>query len=419
MKEGRLRRPAAVLVVLGAFALFAAPAAAAPTAPGQPHASAKGTSWIRFAWQDRSGSETRYDVRVGPAAGPLQTVNLGRNATVLTRTTLSPATSYRIRVRACNATDCSPFSGANVRTFTDTLGGCGVFPAYGGLPFDESSANQDAWNQDISQAPVATNSNSIINYINNHGADHLHPDFGRPIEYGIPFISVGAGQPKVPIHFTAYGDESDPGPAPIPNKAPVEGGPGSDGDRHVLVLDRGTCKLYELYNAFKRKRAGWNADSMAVFDLNSLQGRPGGFARVDGFTSADAAGLPIMPGLPRLGDGASIDHALRITFDNTRSAYIHPATHCASDLTAASIPAMGQRLRLKASYLESHSFSGEALVVARAMAKYGVINADNGSNWFISGEQDTRWADGNLNQLKSIPGSAFEVVRNAAPVHTC
>ncbi|MFL5901462.1 MAG: hypothetical protein ACJ75S_09735 [Solirubrobacterales bacterium] len=297
------------------------------------------------------------------------------------------------------------------------LGPCSVFPkSPAGLAANAPSLpNEAAWNQDISKAPVARNSAATIAYIDSHGGDHLHPDFGSPRAYGFPYAVVGEGQPKLPIHYTAYGDESDPGPFPVPKGAPVEGGNRSDGDRHVLVVDRSSCTLYELYRAFfKRGGAHWNADSGARWDLRSTALRP------DSWTSADAAGLPIFPGLVRYDEVATghLDHAIRVTFDSTRDAWVHPASHCAGDTSSPDAPAMGTRLRLTAGYALG-GFSGGARVIAEALKHYGMIVADNGSNWFFSGTSDRRWDDENLNQLKRIPGSAFQVVRSAAHAHVC
>ena len=276
-----------------------------------------------------------------------------------------------------------------------------------------SLPNQAAWNQDISKAPVARNSAATIAYINAQGGDRLHPDFGSPREYGFPYAVVGAGQRRLPVNYTAYGSESDRGPFPIPKGAPVEGGNGSDGDRHVLVVDRGSCVLYELYRAFFRG-GHWNADSGARWDLRSSAGRP------DSWTSADAAGLPIFPGLVRYDEVAagSLEHAIRVTFESTRDAWVHPASHCAGDTSNPNAPAMGTRLRLKPGY-GLGGFSGPARVIATALKRYGMIVADNGSNWFFGGSSDRRWDDENLNQLKRIPGSAFQVVRSAARPHVC
>ncbi len=298
------------------------------------------------------------------------------------------------------------------------LGSCPVFPdPPAGLPANAPSLpNEAAWNQDISKAPVAANSAATIAYINSHGGNLLHPDFGSPRAYGFPYAVVGAGQRKLPIHYTAYGDESDPGPFPVPANAPVEGGKGSDGDRHVLTVDRSGCTLYELYRGFPMRGGGahWNADSGTRWDLRSPALRP------DSWTSADAAGLPIFPGLVRYNEVAAghLEHAIRVTFDSTRDAWVHPASHCAGDTSDPDAPAMGTRLRLKAGY-GLGGFSGGAKVIAEALKHYGVIVADNGSNWYFSGSSDRRWDDENLNQLKRIPGSAFQVVRSAARAHAC
>jgi hypothetical protein len=298
------------------------------------------------------------------------------------------------------------------------LGPCPVFPAPPASlsPQAPSLPTEAAWNQDVSKAPRDPRSGAYIAYINSHGGDHLHPDFGSPRPYGFPYSVVDGGQRQLPIHYTAYGSESDPGPFPVPPRAPVEGGSDSDGDRHVLVVDRSACRLYELYRAFyvAKPRPHWNADSGTEWDLRSAARRP------EGWTSADAAGLPVFPGLVRYDEVAAsrLDHAIRVTFESTRNAWVHPASHCAGDTANPSAPPMGLRLRLKASY-GLGDFSGAAKTIAEAMKRYGLIVADNGSNWFFSGSSDRRWDDGNLNQLKRIPGSAFEVVKSAASVHAC
>ncbi len=275
---------------------------------------------------------------------------------------------------------------------TPTIGGCPVFPA------------DNAWNTDVTNAPLDLNSSAYISNILANGGGFLHADFGGGGAYGIPYITVNASTPMVPINFTAYGDESDPGPYPVPLTAPIEGGASSTGDRHVLAVNTATCRLYEMYGAFPQTTQ-WNADSGAVFDFTSDKLRP------DGWTSADAAGLPILPGLVRYDEVAAgaINHALRFTVNATQRGYIHPATHFASSSTDATRPPMGLRLRLKAGY-DVSGFHGEARVVLDALKHYGMIVADNGSNFFITGAADPRWDDNDLNQLKSVPGSAFEVV---------
>jgi hypothetical protein len=275
-------------------------------------------------------------------------------------------------------------------------GGCPVLPA------------DNALNRDISRAPADPNSASYIAGIGLGG--HLHPDFGTNPGYGIPYAVVASHQPKVPIRFTEFGEESDPGPYPIPAGAPVEGA-GEAGDRHVLVLQRGNCKLYELYAA-QRTGAGWDAGSGAVFDLRSNALRPAGW------TSADAAGLPIFPLLARYPEVRSgqIDHALRVTVARTQRGYIHPANHFASSSTDPSLPPMGLRLRLKASYSLA-GFHGQSLIVLRALKRYGLIVADNGSSWYITGAPDRHWNDEDLEQIKRVPGAEFEAVRSGPILH--
>jgi hypothetical protein len=277
-------------------------------------------------------------------------------------------------------------------------GACPIFPANNSI------------NREISHAPVDPNSAKYIASIGLSG--HLHPDFGTNPSYGIPYTVVGPAQPRVPIRFTAYGSESNPGPYPIPPDAPIEGA-GQEGDRHVLVLQEGQCKLYELYGASHAgSGSGWDAEAGAVFNLRSNALRP------DGWTSADAAGLPILPLLARYDEVSSgrIDHALRVTVAETQKGFIHPATHYASSSSDPDLPPMGLRLRLKASYSLS-SYHGESLVILRALKRYGLIVADNGSSWYITGAPDPRWNDNNLEEIKRVPGSAFEVVRSGAIRH--
>jgi hypothetical protein len=298
------------------------------------------------------------------------------------------------------------------------LGSCQVFPdpPAGTAANAPSLGTQAAWNQDVSQAPRDPRSAAYIAYIDAHGDRFLHPDFGSPRAYGFPFSVVGAGQPPLPIHYTAYGEESSPGPFPIPAGARIEGGKGSDGDRHVIAVDASACKAYELYRAFyaAKPQPHWNADSGVAWDLGSDALRP------DGWTSADAAGLPIFAGLVRYDEVAAdhLDHAIRVTFESTRDAWIHPASHCAGDTSKAAAPPMGLRLRLKAGYGLGR-FNGAAKTIAETLKRYGMIVADNGSNWYFSGSSDPRWNDDDLSQLKRIPGRAFEAVKSASPMHRC
>jgi hypothetical protein len=314
----------------------------------------------------------------------------------------------------CVATLALAVAGSDGSIKPGSLGSkCGVFPRPGNeVGADSPSlADQRAWNQDISGAPADPHSDAII-----AGLDgDLHPDFGSPREYGIPYKVVGKGAKRVKVKFTAYGDEADHGKYRVPLNAPVEGGANADGDRHVIVYDKARCKLYELYRGFPQKRQQrWDADVGVIWDLRSAG------LRTDGYTSADAAGLPIFPGLVRYDEVKSghIDHAIRVTFDTTRDGWIHPASHCAGSTQSADAPPMGMRFRLKGGY-DISGITGEARVIAEALKQYGFINADNGSNWYFQGSSDPRWNDESLNQLKEIPGSAFEVVRSQADVQLC
>jgi hypothetical protein len=228
---------------------------------------------------------------------------------------------------------------------------------------------------------------------------HLHADFGALARYGIPYRVVPESEPPVPVTFDEYGDESDPGPYPIPLDTPIEHG----NDRHVIVIQRGVCKLFELYHA-RRTPTGWRAGSGAVFDLRNNTRRP------RGWTSTDQAGLPIFPGLARAGEvqSGAIRHALRVTFNHTRNGWIAPANHPggADDPDA---PPMGMRLRLKASFDRSR-FRGQTRVILDALARYGLMTADTGTNWYITGAPDPRWNMDDLDALAEVPGTAFEVV---------
>jgi hypothetical protein len=262
------------------------------------------------------------------------------------------------------------------------------------------------WNTRVDTLPVDANSAA---YLASMGlSTGLHADFATTWDdepNGIPYVCVTGTQKKVPVTFE-YADESDPGPYPIPSNAPIEGGPNSDGDRHVLVLDVDHQRLYELYAAYPRANGSWRAGSGAVFDLGSNALRP------DGWTSADAAGLPILPGLVRYDEAVTegvIDHALRFTVARTQKAYIYPATHEASSSTDPDLPPMGLRVRLKAGF-DISGFSPEVQVMLQALKTYGMMVADNGSSWYVSGAPDPRWSDDDLHELGQVKGSDFEVV---------
>ncbi|MBN9418442.1 MAG: hypothetical protein J0I12_23535 [Candidatus Eremiobacteraeota bacterium] len=270
---------------------------------------------------------------------------------------------------------------------------------HGRLPFPADNA----WNRPIDKAPVAANSAALISSI---GKDRpLHADFGsfwegQPI--GIPYAVVDSQTPRLPVRFE-IAEESDAGPYPIPAKAPVEAGD----DRHMLLVDRDAWKLYELYQAFPDGKKGYKAGSGAIFDLNSNKLRP------EGWTSADAAGLPIFPGLVRYDEvveQGEIRHALRFTARRTRKAFVAPARHYASDSTDPNLPPMGMRVRLKASY-DISAFPKHAQVVLRALKTYGMILADNGSDWYVSGTHDERWDNDEMAAIQRVTGRDLEVVR--------
>jgi hypothetical protein len=275
------------------------------------------------------------------------------------------------------------------------IAGCRVFPA------------DNIWNTRIDSLPVDAWSRDYINTIG--PTKGLHPDFGAGLwdggPIGIPYTTVTSTQPLVSVTFD-YADESDPGPYPIPPNAPIEGGPAGTGDRHVLIVNRSNSKLYELYAAYPQPGGSWRAGSGAIFDFRSNALRPATW------TSADAAGLPILPGLARYDEVAAseIKHALRFTCALTRRAYVWPARHFASSSTDATRPPMGQRFRLKATFNVS-SFSPQVRVILVALKRYGMILADNGSDWYISGAPDPRWNNDRLvNELRTVTGSEFEAV---------
>jgi hypothetical protein len=277
---------------------------------------------------------------------------------------------------------------------------CTVFP------------KSNLWNKRVDKLPLVKNSAAIVNAIGAGGS--VHPDFGSgqyngaPI--GIPYTTVSRKQKRVRVSFD-YADESDKGPYPVPANAPIEGGRGSDGDRHVIVVDRDACKLYELYAAYPQNGGtSWKAGSGAIWSLESNKVRP------SGWTSADAAGLPILPGLARYEDlrkKGGIDHALRFTANRTRKAFIYPARHFASSLTDPDLPAMGQRLRLKAGF-DLSGFPTQARAVLVALKRYGMIVADNGSSWYITGAPNKGWNNDDLHTLGKVKGSDFEVVDTTA-----
>jgi hypothetical protein len=278
---------------------------------------------------------------------------------------------------------------------------CPIFPA------------DNPWNQDVSARPLSARSGAWVASVGL--TTGLHPDFGTVYEgapIGIPYVEVPPGQARVPVRFE-YADESDPGPYPIPADAPVEGGAGSTGDRHVLALDRSECRLWELFDAHPVNGGqSWTAGSGATWDLRSNALRPAGW------TSADAAGLPIFPGLVRYDEVAAghIDHALRFTASRTQRGYITPATHFASSITDADVAPMGARFRLQSSF-DCTRLRPQARVVCVALQRYGMLLADNGSNWYVSGSPDARWSDDELHDLGRVPGSAFEVVETGAVRH--
>jgi hypothetical protein len=286
---------------------------------------------------------------------------------------------------------------APTHSASPAIGGCPVFPS------------DNVWNTDISALPVDARSASYIASIG--GGGHLHPDFGSGLydggPIGIPYIVAPSSQPAVPVSFD-YADESDAGPYPIPPNAPIEGGAQSGGDRHVLVVQSGTCKLYELFASYPQG-SGWRAGSGALWDLRSNTLRP------RGWTSADAAGLPILPGLVRYDEvtAGAINHAIRFTVSRTQRAYLWPARHQASSVTDPNAPPMGLRLRLKAN-VDISRFSTTNRIILTALKRYGMIVADNGSNWYLSGAPDDRWSNDDLHALGAIPGSDFEAVNTSS-----
>lgn len=281
------------------------------------------------------------------------------------------------------------------------LGGKAIFPA------------GDAWRTDISSSTRDANSDSLIASCG--ATKGMHPDFGTVYDgapNGIPYVVVHGSQVKVPVSFY-YGDESDPGPYPVPAYAPIEGGASSSGDRHVLVVDADGWKDYEMFDAHPVSAgASWSGGSGAIFDMTAGTTRPAGW------TSADAAGLPILPGLVRYDEVAihhAIEHALRFSCARSRKAYVPPARHSAGSGTSANLPPMGMRVRLK-SGVDISGYSAANQVILKALKKYGMFLADNGSDMFLSGAPDPRWNDDDLHNLTKVHGSDFEVVQMGTPV---
>jgi hypothetical protein len=381
----------AVLLVLGGSTATAS--AAAPTltvapiggSPGQTVVATgsgfPGRTALAFTWDGALSRSPSSRTR--------------RNGTFSVSLTLPQlaAGKHTLGVTAGSARASAAVQFSSVSGVGPTLGGCAVLPA------------DNIWNTRVDSLPVSAMSASYVASIG--GSTGLHPDFGTVYNgapNGIPFVIVPGSQPRVPVSFT-YADESDPGPYPVPPSAPIEGGPNSTGDRHVLVVDSGNCTLYELYSAYPNPGGSWSAGSGAVFSLLSDALRPAGW------TSADAAGLPILPGLVRYDEVAAgqIAHALRFTAAVTQRAYVWPARHFASSHVSTTLPPMGTRVRLKAGVDISH-FSPANQVILRALKTYGMLLADNGSNWFVSGAPDARWNDSDLGALRQIVGSNLEVV---------
>jgi hypothetical protein len=323
----------------------------------------------------------------------------GCSSTPHTGTASGPTAANSAGSSASAPSGATPSAGPSVHsssgpTQTTPAGGCPIFPA------------DNIWHADVSRLPVLASSAAYVASIGTSAK--VHADFGAgnygggPI--GIPVTTVATGQPGVKVAFD-YADESDPGPYPIPAGAKIEGGPSSSGDRHVILFDPARCRSYELYAARPESNGTWHAGSGAIFDLRADAMRP------RGWTSADAAGLSILAGLVRYDEVAAgrIDHAIRMTAQTTRRAYVWPATHFASDSSSASLPPMGLRLRLKFN-VDISRLPTQARIVAQAMKTYGVILADNGSPWFLSGEPDNRWSNDALHALGGLTGANFEAV---------
>ncbi|MDE3245445.1 MAG: hypothetical protein KGN80_05105, partial [Acidobacteriota bacterium] len=362
-----------------------------------------------------SGQSTTLSWNVSGATS--LSIDNGLGAVTGTSHSVSPSVTTTYKLTATNAVG-SVSATATVTVEPPPGSGCGTLDLginsnlHGYRAFPGSSA----WNQDVSTAPVDPDSAAIIAFIG--ATSGLKADFGSGLwqgsSIGIPYGVVSGSQAKVAINYQAYGDESDPGPMPVPDPAPIEGDDphATSGDRHVLLLDRDHCILYELYGSQLQADGSWNADSGAIWDLQANTVRP------YGWTSADAAGLPIFPGLARFDEVAAgaITHALRFTVPTSRRAYVSPASHWASSNTSASAPPMGMRVRLKAS-VDISGYPAQSRVVLQALKTYGMILADNGSRWFISGAPNAGWDNTDLQSLSGIKGSDLEVVQMGA-IHT-
>lgn len=340
-------------------------------------------------WGCAADDPSSAPVAVHRASSPSSTVDVAGSST----TTTVPVTT----TTAAPTTTTAPPRPAGVG-----LGGCPAFPA------------DSHWHAPVDGLPVHPQSAAYVNSIG--AGDGVKADFGSgtweggPI--GIPITQVASGQAKVPVTFE-YADESDPGPYPIPADALIEGGPDADGDRHVLVVEPGSCRLYELFAAHPNGDGSWSAGSGAVYDLRANDLRP------DGWTSADAAGLPITPGLVRYDEVAAgrIDHAIRVTVPSSQNTYVWPARHAASDSGDPALPPMGLRLRLRAD-ADLSGLGPQARVVAEAMQTYGVIVADNGSPWYLSGAPDDRWDNDDLHTLATLTGANFEALDSSPLIAT-
>ena len=313
-------------------------------------------------------------------AGPVRPTSLGRSAAI--------AVTLVSLALVGSALTPSPY--ASGAAAGPTVGGCTVFPA------------DNPWNQPVASMRAHRNSSAWLSSVD-AGSATLHADFGSDPSFGLPFFVVPAGQVGVKVRFDEAAEESDGGKYPIPASVPIESG----SDHHVIVIQRTTCTLFELFNA-RRSGSGWVAGSGAIFNLRSNALRP------KGWTSADAAGLPIFPGLVRFDEvqAGAIRHAIRVTFPSTQKGFISPARHHAGS-DDPSLPPMGARLRLRAD-VDLSSFTGQARVILVAMQTYGLIVADNGSGWFVTGSPDPRWNDDDLRQLKKIDTSKFEFVDSGA-----